>query len=211
MARPRSSLAELEGLLRTAEPGGNNIGQYLAMYEEELAVRLGIEPHDLRALVHHPDEELAPQLVDYFERRAEQRAEVHREAVHRLALVAAEQLALTAIWREDAVVLDIRILLGELAKTTEILGPVTVYADAFRRGLTRQPCPRRAREPSDPWRRRCLRPFARPGAGGRRGALPRRRRGGEGGGVEDRAPVLERRRRVLVEVEALLVRDGGPR
>jgi hypothetical protein len=140
MARPRSSLAELEGLVRTAEPGGTNLGEYLAAYAEELAGRLGIEADDLRALVHLPDEDLALQLAGYFERRAEQRAAIHGEAVRRLALGAAEQLALTAVWREDAAVLDVRVLLGELLVDTTrsfILLDATGLAGTFQVTLPR--------------------------------------------------------------------------
>ncbi len=140
MARPRSSLAELEGLVCTAEPGGTNIGEYLATFAEELAGRLGIEAGDLRSLVHLPDEELAPHLASYFERRAEQRAAIHGEAVRRLAQAAAEQLALTAVWREDAAVLDIGILLGELLVDTTrsyILLDATGLAGTFQVTLPR--------------------------------------------------------------------------
>jgi hypothetical protein len=141
MARPRSSLAELERLLRVAEPGGDNIGQYLAEAGEDLAVRLGIEPDELRALVHCPDDVLASQLTPYFERRAEQRAAAHAAAVRRLALAAAEQFAVTAIWREDAAVLDIRILLGELLVDTNssyILLDATGLAGKFQVTLPRR-------------------------------------------------------------------------
>jgi hypothetical protein len=114
MARPCSSLAELERLVQCAEAGGTNIGEYLAWCGEELGPRLGVEPEDLRDLVHLPDEALAQQLRLYFECRAEHRAGVHADAVRRVSLAAAEQLAVTALWRNDVALLDIRILLGEL-------------------------------------------------------------------------------------------------
>lgn len=118
MARPRSSLAELEKLVQFAEVGGTNLGEYLASGGEELAQKLGAEAEDLRGLVHLPDDALAQELRPYFERRAEQRALAHAAAVERLALAAADQLASTAIWRNDAAVLDVRVLLGELLVDT---------------------------------------------------------------------------------------------
>jgi hypothetical protein len=118
MAKPRSSLAELEKLVCYAEVGGTNIGEYLASCGEELAPRLGAEAEDLRALVHLPDEALAQQLRPHFERRAEHRAAIHADAVQRLALAAAQQLAVTAVWRDGAAVLDVRVLLGELLVDT---------------------------------------------------------------------------------------------
>jgi hypothetical protein len=114
MARPRSSLAVLEGLVRCAEVGGTNLGEHLAECAGDLGPRLGIEADDLRSLVHLPDEALAQQLVPHFQRRAEHRAAIHADAVQRVSRAAAEQLATTALWREDAAVLDIRVLLGEL-------------------------------------------------------------------------------------------------
>jgi hypothetical protein len=140
MARPRSSLTELERLVRTAEPGGINIGEYLARHGEELGPRLGVEAEDLRALIHLPDEVLAEQFARHFERRAEQRAGIHEEAVRRLALAAAEQLAVTAVWNDEAAVLDVRVLLGELLVDTTrsyILLDATGLAGRFQVTLPR--------------------------------------------------------------------------
>ena len=140
MARPRSSVAELERLVRFAEIGGTNIGEYLASGGEDLAQRLGVEPEDLRALVPLPDEVLARQLGHYFERRAERRAAIHAEAVQRLALAAAAELAATAAWRTDRAVLDVRLLLGELlVDTTQkyILLDATSFSSRFQVGLPR--------------------------------------------------------------------------
>jgi hypothetical protein len=114
----RSSLAELERLVKLAEVGGTNIGEYLVAHGEELGPRLGVEAEDLRSLVHLPDDVLGPQLGRHFERRAEHRAAVHAEAMQRLAFAAAERLAVTAVWRNDAAMLDIRVLLGELLVDT---------------------------------------------------------------------------------------------
>jgi hypothetical protein len=101
-----------------AEVGGTNIGEYIASGGEELARKLGAEAEDLRALVHLPDETLARQFRLWFERRARRRAEVHAEAVQRVALTAADHLAATARWEGDAAVLDVRVLLGELLVDT---------------------------------------------------------------------------------------------
>lgn len=140
MARPRSSLAELEKLVQFAEVGGTNIGEYLASGGEDLAQKLGAAAEDLRALVHLPDEALAEQLGRNFERRAEQRAASHGEAVRRLAFAAAEQLAATAVWRNEAAVLDVRVLLGELlVDTTQsyILLDATSFSSRFQVSLPR--------------------------------------------------------------------------
>ncbi len=140
MARPHSSLADLERLVRFAEVGGTNLGEYLAECAEDLGPRLGIEAEDLRSLVHLPDEALARQLGPYFERRAEQRAAIHADAVQRVSRAAAEQLARTALWRDYAAILDIRVLLGELLVDTTrsyILLDATGLAGTFQVALPR--------------------------------------------------------------------------
>ena len=126
--------------MRLAEIGGTNISEYLASGGEELAQRLGVEPDDLRALLPLPDEVLAKQLGQHFERRAERRAAIHAEAVQRLALAAAAELAATAVWRADRAVLDVRLLLGELlVDTTQkyILLDATSFSSRFQVGLRR--------------------------------------------------------------------------
>lgn len=141
MARPRSSLAELEKLVQFAEVGGTNIGEYLASGGEDLAQKLGAEAEDLRALVHLPDEVLAHELRPYFDRRAEHRAAIHAEAVQRLAVAAAEQLAATAVWRNDAAVLDVRVLLGELLVDTSrkhVLVDATGFSSRFQVNVPRR-------------------------------------------------------------------------
>jgi hypothetical protein len=140
MAKPRNSLAELERLLRVAEIGGTNLGEYLAEAGEDLAQRLGVEAQDLRALVHLPDEDLARHLRPHFERRAEHRASIRADAVQRLALAAAEQLAATAVWRDEAAVLDIRVLLGELLVDTtqkHVLLDATSFTSRFQVSVPR--------------------------------------------------------------------------
>jgi hypothetical protein len=140
MAKPRSSVAELERLVQFAEVGGTNIGEYIASGGEELAEKLGAEAEDLRAHVHLPDEELARHLRHQLDRRAEHRASIHANAVQRLALAAAEQLAATAVWKNEAAVLDIRILLGELLVDTtqkHVLLDATSFSSRFQVSVPR--------------------------------------------------------------------------
>jgi hypothetical protein len=114
MAKPRSSLAELERLLRLAEPGSNNLGQYLAEAGEELAVRLGIDAEKLAGLVRLPDEEIAPVLDRLFEHRATERGAARQVELQEVALAAAQRLGSAAIWTNDIAAIDVRLLLGEL-------------------------------------------------------------------------------------------------
>lgn len=118
MARPRSSIAELERMLRVAEPGANNLGRYFAEAGEELAVRLGADGEKFAALVDLPDEQVAPLLEQLFDHRASERAAVHHAEVRDIALAAAQQLGGTAVWTSDVVALDVRLLLGELLLDT---------------------------------------------------------------------------------------------
>lgn len=140
MARPRSSLAELEKLVSFAEVGGTNIGEYLATGGEDLAQKLGVEAEDLLTLVDLPDDALVQELRPYLVRRAEHRAAIHADAVGRLARAAAEQLASTAVWRSDAAVFDVRVLLGELLVDTScsyILFDATGFSSRFLVALPR--------------------------------------------------------------------------
>jgi hypothetical protein len=139
MAR-RSSIAELEKLVRFAEVGGTNLGEYLVRSGEGLAQQLGVDAEELRAVVHLPDEALARELQSRLERRAARRAATHADAVQRLAVAAAEQLAATARWKGDAAVLDVRVLLGELLVDTTrsyFLFDATSFSSRFQVALPR--------------------------------------------------------------------------
>jgi hypothetical protein len=114
MSRRRSSLAELERLVRILEPGTRNLGQYLAEHGEVLAPRLGIEVKDLHALANLPDEEAAPRVKELLARRADARAQRHHAALGELVTRAARRLASTAIWKGQAAVIDVGLLLTEL-------------------------------------------------------------------------------------------------
>jgi hypothetical protein len=118
MARPRSSIAELERMLRVSDPGSNNLGQYLAEAGEELAVRLGVEAEKLAALAALPDEKIAPMLEQLLEHRASERAAGHHADVQEISLAAAQRLGATAHWTNDVAAVDVRLLLGELLLDT---------------------------------------------------------------------------------------------
>jgi hypothetical protein len=118
MARPRSSIAELERMLRVAEPGANNLGQYLAEAGEELAPRLGIDAAKLMTLAALPDETIAPMLTQFLEHRAAERAAAHQAEVRDAAMSAAQRLGATAVWTNDVVAIDVGLLLGELLLDT---------------------------------------------------------------------------------------------
>lgn len=118
MARPRSSIAELERMLRVAEPGANNLGQYLAEAGEELAIRLGIAAEKLGSLVALPDEKIAPMLEQLLEHRASERTAAHQAEVHNAAMSAAQWLGATAVWTNDVVAIAVGLLLGDLLLDT---------------------------------------------------------------------------------------------
>src|SRR4051812_9618872 len=118
MTRPRSSVAELERMLRIVEPGANNLGQYLAAGGEGLAGRLGIDVEKFAALVELPDEQIAPLLEQLFEHRASERVAAHHADVREISLAAAQRLGATANWTNDVAAIDVRLLLGELLLDT---------------------------------------------------------------------------------------------
>jgi hypothetical protein len=118
MAKPRSSIAELERLLRVTEPSSNNLGQYLAEAGEELAARLGVGAEKLAALVALPDEKIAPLLEQLLEHRASERTAAHQADVRAVAMSAAQQLGATAVWTNDVAAIAVGLLLGELLLDT---------------------------------------------------------------------------------------------
>jgi len=114
MSRPRSSLAELERLLRAIEPGAHCLGPYLAEHAEGLAPRLDVDAEEIRAIAALPDQQAAPRVKEMLARREHARAALHEAALQEAVAVAAQRLASTAVWRDQAAVVDVRLLLGEL-------------------------------------------------------------------------------------------------
>jgi hypothetical protein len=114
MAGRRSGLAGLERVLRALESGSHNIGGYVAEHDEELAVLLGVDASELRALAGQLDEEAAPRVRALLQHRAEARTLRHQAARREAVLAAAQRLAMTAVWRESAALLELNVLLGDL-------------------------------------------------------------------------------------------------
>ncbi|HTN92581.1 MAG TPA: hypothetical protein VL242_53300 [Sorangium sp.] len=114
MARRRSGLAGLERVLRAREPGSHNIGDYVAEHDEELAVLLGVDASEFRALAGQLDEDAAPRVRALLQQRAETRTLRHQAARRDAVLAAAQRLATTAVWRESTALLDMSLLLGDL-------------------------------------------------------------------------------------------------
>jgi hypothetical protein len=134
MARPRSSIAELERMVRTPEPGTNNLGRYLAEHGEELAGRLAVDAAQFAALAELPDEQVAPLLKQLFEHRASECSAAHQAEVREIALTAAQRLGATAVWMNDVATLDVRLLLGDLLVDTS-RSYITLDAVALRGGF----------------------------------------------------------------------------
>ena len=118
MKKLLSSIAELERLVRAFEPGGHTLGPHLAEAGEALARRMGIDPAEFQALVDLPDEQVSQRLHVLFQSRVASRAAVHGAMVEQAALAAAQRLAATTVWHNDAVALDPGILLGDLLVDT---------------------------------------------------------------------------------------------
>jgi hypothetical protein len=114
MARRRSSLAELERVLRALQPGSHNLGHYLAAHSDQLSLLLGVDADQLRGLARQSDEEAAPRIHELLQRRAETSALRHQAARREATMGAAQQLAATALWQANAVSLDVTHLLGGL-------------------------------------------------------------------------------------------------
>ncbi|WP_437899241.1 hypothetical protein [Sorangium sp. So ce124] len=114
MAGRRSGLAGLERVLRAHEPGSHNIGDYVAEHDEELAVLLGVDDSELRALARQLDEAAAPRVRALLQHRAEARTLRHQAARRDAVLAAAQRLATMAVWRESAALLDVGVVLGDL-------------------------------------------------------------------------------------------------
>ena len=110
----REPLRELAQLVRYAEPGGTNIGSFVAEHASELAHLLQSDERELRAAVREPDgvlvDRLRARLELALDRERQHRAEQDVDRAHG----AARELGRTARWFERGVVLDVDVLLGDL-------------------------------------------------------------------------------------------------
>lgn len=123
MSARRDPARELALLLRAPEPGACNVGSFVASHAKTLSPLLGIAEPKLAAVHSVPDERLVPDLQA---RLRELREAERAHAVERgtsLAVQAAARLAHTARWLDDRVVVDTRVLLGDLlaARDTKYL------------------------------------------------------------------------------------------
>lgn len=118
MPRRRSSLEDLGRALRLAEPNAKNLSRYLEDTWEHVAVLLGVEASEIRALINQPDQEIAPKLSALLHHREEARAARCAERGRGVALSAADHLAFTAVQRANRIYLDPGILFGALLADT---------------------------------------------------------------------------------------------
>lgn len=114
MASRRSGLAVLAKVVAAAEPGTNNIGQYLEAKADELAPELAISASSLRAVAEIADEELAPQLAELLRQRERHDRRARLATVAERASAAATRLARSAVWNNNEIYLDVDLVLGDL-------------------------------------------------------------------------------------------------
>ena len=114
MSGRRSSLTELERLLRIVQPGARNLGRYLAEHGESLAPRLGVEVEELRAIAALSDQAAALRVKALLDRRADAMAQIHEATVQEVVTEAVQRLAATAVWSGPAASIDVGLLLGAL-------------------------------------------------------------------------------------------------
>lgn len=114
MGGRRSSLAELERLLRFVEPGARNLGRYLAEHSEGLAPRLRVEVEELRAIAALPEQEAARRVQALLAQHANSLAQIHEATVQEVVAEAVQRFATTAAWRDSMAIIDVGLLLGAL-------------------------------------------------------------------------------------------------
>jgi len=111
MPKPeRDPLRELAILMRAPEEGEHNIGVFVRENADALAASLGTDSKSLLKMALLPDALLAPNLqarLDHLRRLQRLRESERAER-------AARELARTATWLDDRVVLDVEIVLGDL-------------------------------------------------------------------------------------------------
>ena len=114
----RSGIAVLQKLVAAAEPGTNNIGQYLAARASVLAPELAVPVATLEAAAYVTDEEIAPQLEALLRQRVEQSRSFRQVSAVERASTAASRIARSAVWEKSLVRIDPTLLLGDLLADT---------------------------------------------------------------------------------------------
>ena len=114
----RSGIAVLQKLVAAAEPGTNNIGQYLAARAHVLAPELAVPVATLVAAALVTDEEIAPQLEALLRQRVEQSRTTRQVSAVERASTAASRISRSAIWERNLVRIDPALLLGDLLADT---------------------------------------------------------------------------------------------
>jgi len=114
MSNAPRELRELFALVRTSEPGSNNIGEYLAANAEELAPFLHATPANLRSASALRDEDVAPKLRHHLEGISRGAEEERRARLGDRAARGAATLGATARWTEQGAVLEVDLLLRDV-------------------------------------------------------------------------------------------------
>ena len=111
----RDPVRELELLVRAAEPGTTNLGEFVADHASELAQVLGMDARWLEAARATDDEQVVARIRQALVRARDQHVQSDLERRRQRSLEAAERLGATATWTPDlGAELDVDLLLGEL-------------------------------------------------------------------------------------------------
>ena len=114
MSNAPRELRELFALVRTSEPGSNNIGEYLAANAEELAPFLNATPANLRSTAALRDEDVTPGLRHRLEGISRSVEDDRRTRSVDRAARGAITLGATARWTAQGAVLDVDVLLRDV-------------------------------------------------------------------------------------------------
>jgi len=137
MSKRRSSLAELERLLRASDYNGNNLRQHLIAHGDALAEMLRVDASELHALETLPEHDIASRLKSMLANRAEENAKRHEAAVRQASRSAAERLASTARWGRRSVALDAALVFGDLLLDTSRMHIIFRVPGSIELGLPR--------------------------------------------------------------------------
>jgi hypothetical protein len=120
-SRPgRDPIDELARLVRSPEPGGHNVGEYVADHADVLAPLLDIQACELDAARAVVDDVTAPRLrvlLETIRGREQNRDHLRRRERSRAA---AERLGGSVHWVEQRAVLDADLLFGELLADRQV-------------------------------------------------------------------------------------------
>jgi hypothetical protein len=120
-SRPRRDpIGELVRLVRAPEPGGHNVGEYVADHADVLASLLEVQACELDAARAVVDDITAPRLRALLERvrgREQDRDRLRRRERSRAAV---ERLGGSVHWVEQRAVLDVDLLFGELLADRQV-------------------------------------------------------------------------------------------